>query len=94
MLAVLLTAAVKMPAMGEEKCTQPQDSVAAAETVAKDYQVLTGKIGPYAVKMYLCISGAEDDDVVGYYFYTAHPENQNGVDGCRQCQGHDGLSAS
>lgn len=75
MLAVLLTAAVKMPAMGEEKCTQPQDSVAAADTVAKDYQVLTGKIGPYAVKMYLCISGAENDDVVGYYFYTAHPEN-------------------
>ena len=39
-------------------------------------QVLNGKIGPYAVKMFLNISGAEDDNTVGYYYYTAYPKNR------------------
>jgi len=70
---MLLALLVGMPASAQSQPIQA-DTVSAAEQA--DYQILTGKIGPYEVKMHLRISGAQDDDEVGYYYYTAHPDNR------------------
>lgn len=70
---VLLALLAGMPASAQSLPIQA-DTVCADKQA--DYQILTGKIGPYEVKMHLRISGAQDDDEVGYYYYTAYPDNR------------------
>ncbi len=70
---VLLALLAGMPASAQSLPIQA-DTISADEQT--DYQILTGKIGPYEVKMHLRISGAQDDDEVGYYYYTAYPDNR------------------
>lgn len=73
LLVMLLAVAACWPAMAQN--TVPAKNVVeVTDTVAHNYQELSGKIGPYAVKMFLDISGAEDDTEVGYYYYTAYPK--------------------
>ena len=70
---VLLALLAGMPASAQSLPIQA-DTVCADKQA--DYQILTGKIGPYPVKMHLRISGVQDDDEVGYYYYTAYPNNR------------------
>ncbi|MBO7609942.1 MAG: hypothetical protein J6S96_07055 [Muribaculaceae bacterium] len=51
-----------------------QDTLAADETAA-NYQELTGKIGPYAVKMFLRLDSFSKGNEVGYYYYVKYPKN-------------------
>ena len=68
---VLAAACLPMLAQNTAEVT---NAVETTDTVAHNYQQLSGKIGPYAVKMFVDISGAEDDTEVGYYYYTAYPK--------------------
>ena len=70
-LAIALIAGMQVSA--QNSTVQGNDETTDSQA---EYQVLNGKIGPYQVKMYLCINGAQDDDEVGYYYYTANPRNR------------------
>ena len=76
-ISIILTIALLALIAGIQVSAQNSAAQGNVETTDSqaDYQVLKGKIGPYKVKMYLRINGAQDDDEVGYYYYTAYPQN-------------------
>lgn len=69
----VVLAAACMPMLAQNTA-EVKNAVETTDTVTHNYQQLSGKIGPYAVKMFLDISGADDDTEVGYYYYTAYPK--------------------
>ena len=47
-------------------------SVLAQSTVS--YEKFTGKIGPFAITLFLDLRNAEENDEVGYYYYNDRPK--------------------
>ena len=50
--------------------------LAAQQPAQQQEDARNGKIGPYAIQMFITLSDATEGDIVGYYIYTDRPATQ------------------
>ncbi|MBO4871465.1 MAG: hypothetical protein J5565_05735 [Muribaculaceae bacterium] len=72
-IRILLLATVTAIVMWSPVVAANEQEMSEPNTAPVNYQELNGKIGPYAVKMFLKLN--EVGDEVGYYYYVKYPKN-------------------
>ena len=74
-IRILLLATVIAVVMWSPVVAASEQETSEPSTASVNYQELNGKIGPYAVKMYLRLGFSQESDEVGYYYYVKYPKN-------------------